>query len=93
MKKRDDDIIEKLIGKPKKLKSSNRHRADLASTLHFVKDEAVRRCREDGHSRIVYLKNKKYGIRLSCDFEVGEAARICAVDHYGRIIDFKGELK
>ena len=83
MKSRNDKIIERIINKRNKLRTIPR-----ASTLAMVKLEAVRRAKEDGEDRIIYMKTgAELCIRLVTEKKSGEQTSLCLVRHDGRIRD------
>jgi hypothetical protein len=85
MKKRKDKIIERILANKKEAQLS---KVPRANTLAMVKMEAVRRAREDGGDRIIYMTvGAELCIRLAGEDKAGDQTSLCYVRHDGKIVD------
>jgi hypothetical protein len=85
MKSKDDKMIERIVNRRRNNKICTIPRAN---TLAMVKAEAVRRAREDGDDRIIYMKEgAELAIRLRGKGKSGDQTSLCHVRHDGKIVD------
>ncbi len=86
MNSKKDKIIENIV--KNRRKNNQICTIPRAATLADVKREAVRRAREDGEDRIIYmLPGAELAIRLVGKGKSGDQTSLCHVNHNGKIVD------
>jgi hypothetical protein len=85
MKSREDKMIERILNRKK---NNALMTIPRANTLALVKMEAVRRAREDGEDRVIYMTvGAELCIRLAGEDKSGDQTSLCYVRHDGKIVD------